>query len=142
MIFAFILIAVPVYTDMNTFFQYAMVLQLNLLSVIYKVKNVPYIEPSRNKMEQFNDYVNLLISSNLMISMKTMPVNNASMLYNIGLISNYMLLSMIGVNLIFVVNGMIYDFSRSWKRKKNYYKEKARIQELIKSLQNKPKEKE
>ena len=142
MIFAFIVIAIPVYTNCNTYFQYVMVVQLNLLSLIYKFKNVPYIEATRNKMEVFNDYINLLISAIFLISMKTMPVNNASMLYNIGLLSNYMLLSMLGVNLIFVVNGMIYEKRLNWQRKKNYYKEKARIQELIKSLQNKPNEKD
>ena len=58
-------------------------------------------------------------------------------MYNIGLMSNYLLLSMIGVNLLFVIQGMINDFRLSWLRRKNYYQEKARIKKLIAMFEKK-----
>lgn len=59
------------------------------------------------------------------------------MMYNIGLMSNYLLLSMIGVNLLFVIQGMIVDCRLRWLRKRNYHQEKARIKRLISVLKKK-----
>ena len=59
------------------------------------------------------------------------------MMYNIGLLSNYLLLSMIGVNLLFVIQGMINDLRLNWLRRKNYYQEKARIKKLIAMFEKK-----
>ena len=73
--------------------------------------------------------------------MKVHPTNNQSVLYNIGLLSNYLLLSMLGMNLLFVIYGLIQDFRLNYIRKKNYYLEKARIEKLIKDLKGEKDEK-
>ena len=82
----------------------------------------------------FNEATNLLISINFLISMKSIPVKNAEMMYNIGLMSNYLLLGMIGLNILFVLRNLLLELRLSFIRKRNYYKEKARIKSLINKL--------
>ena len=89
--------------------QYALVVELNLFSVMYLGDTKPFDTRSRNMTEIMNEFINLMISTAFMISMKTFDVkeNNMSMVYDIGLMSNYLLISMIGMNFLFVFRGLI-----------------------------------
>lgn len=76
LVFALIIVVIPSYTTWNTFFQYILVVQLNLFSVTYLGGQMPFVSRVRNKTEIVNEFINLMISANFLISMKTMPVNH------------------------------------------------------------------
>lgn len=76
LIFALIIVAIPSYTGWGTYIQYALVVKLNFFSVMYLGFHKPFEAPVRNKTEIFNEFINLMISGNFLISMKTMPENN------------------------------------------------------------------
>ena len=58
-IFALIIVAIPSYTNWNPFFQYVLVVNLNLFSVAWLCANMPFSSPARNRTEIFNEYINL-----------------------------------------------------------------------------------
>ena len=133
LVYALIIVALPVYTNCDAFMQYALVVELNLFSVMYLGDTKPFDTRSRNMTEIMNEFINLMISTAFMISMKTFDVkeNNMSMVYDIGLMSNYLLISMIGMNFLFVFRGLILSQRLHRLRQKTYDKEKKRIKNLI-----------
>lgn len=103
---------------------------LNLYSVAYLCDFMPFESHSRNRTEIYNEYINLLISMLFLITMKIDSKNDTKRLYDIGLICNYLLLGMIGVNLLFVAYGIAYDARLSYLRSRNLKREKAAYKKL------------
>lgn len=68
---------------------------------------MPFEEKGRNLTELFNEWVNLTVSSWFLVSMVAIPENDNDKLYNIGLMTNYLVLGMIAINIFFVFSNMV-----------------------------------
>ena len=106
-----------------------MVVILNLYSVAYLCESKPFDSVGRNNTEIFNEWINLAISTLFMITMKIDGKKHRNkILYDLGLICNYLLLGMIAINLLFVVYGIAKDarlsYLRYWslRREREMYK--------------------
>lgn len=123
-LFAAIIVIIPVYTNLNPFSQYYMVVMLNLYSCAYTTHYMPFESRSMNLTELFNEWVNLTVSSWFLIAMITIEEDDQGKLYNIGLMTNYLVLGMISINFLFVFSNMYKDARLNMLRKKNLKLEK------------------
>lgn len=129
-LFSAIIVLIPVYTNLNPFSQYYMVVNLNLYSCAYITHYMPFEKRSRNLTEIFNEWVNLTVSSWFLIAMITIEENDQGRLYNIGLMTNYLVLGMISINFLFVFSNMYKDARLNLLRKKNLKLEKDKYVKL------------
>ena len=70
---------------------------------------MPFESRSQSLTELFNEWVNLTVSSWFLIAMITIENDDQGKLYNIGLMTNYLVLSMISINFFFVFGNMYKD---------------------------------
>lgn len=108
-IYASIITLIPIYTPLNAFMQYFMVVMLNLYSCGYNAQHKPFEDKGHNLTEIFNEWVNLTVSSWFLVSMVAIPENDNDKLYQIGLMTNYLVLGMIAINIFFVFSNMVKD---------------------------------
>ena len=90
----------------------------------------PFDSHNRNNTEIFNEWINLTISMLFMITMKFDGQDFTKSLYDIGLICNYLLLAMIGINLLFVAYGIAKDSYLNFLRWRNLKREKEIYKKL------------
>lgn len=70
---------------------------------------MPFESRSQSLTELLNEWVNLTVSSWFLIAMITIENDDQGKLYNIGLMTNYLVLSMISINFFFVFGNMYKD---------------------------------
>jgi hypothetical protein len=117
------LIVLPPLFGMTPIVQLGLIINLNLFSCCYNIHMQNFEIRKMNLIEIFNEICNLIIS----VYVLAMSQNTTGeQIFMTGLINNYFIIAMYVINLIFVLFGLVDQFSTNIRRRR-ILKDKKKI---------------
>ena len=125
-----VLLITPYEYEVSLVLQIFAVIALNCLSMIYVASSRPFASRTANRIEAFNEWINLNVSGLLVLMQKEVDHANH---YKLGLVNNFFVLFLVIVNLAVVVYGSFFEIRgkcRRWLFKRAEKKRLAALGEL------------